>query len=114
MSEQFMPRKIDLDADTTQIVDEVLNMCPAVCVKDRGRLCQRVSTIVARAEHAYKFGKPEYDILDLAAESAISVGDRCSGISIEDGRTQCGYNMGAQALEGTVVFPEWLKKNGNI
>jgi hypothetical protein len=109
MSENIKPRKIDLDADTTEIKEKVLSLCPADCLRDRGRLCIRITTLVARAEHAYKFGKPEEDIINQALESAYVLDEYClEGITIKDGRTECGH--GKDFGQDIDAYPEWLFK----
>jgi hypothetical protein len=86
-----MAEKINLDTDLKPFVGRVLDEFPVECVKNRGRLCGRVTTALARAEHAYNFGMPEEQIMERVGEAVDSVNERCEGITIsEDGRTTCG------------------------
>lgn len=101
-------RPVDLNIDTSETIDKVLSFFPADCVKDRGRLCMRISTAVARAEHNLKFGTPLAEIDERVEEAVVAVEERCQdGITIdEDRRTTCGYNMGSMTMAN--IYPKWL------
>jgi hypothetical protein len=101
-------RKIDLDRETSSEVQEILSYFPADCIKDKDRLCQRITTVVARTEHNLKFGTPLQEIHDKASDAAVAVGERCfEGITIDDDRrTECGYGKGFD--QPVNVFPKWL------
>jgi hypothetical protein len=101
-------RPVDLNIDTSEAIDRVLSSFPADCVKDRGRLCMRISTVVARTEHNLKFGTPLADIDERVEEAIVAVEERChDGITIdEDRRTTCGYNVGSMTMAN--IYPKWL------
>lgn len=94
-----MARKDRMEADTTDFKDRVLDQIPERCVVDRGRLCGRVTTALARAEHAYKWGESEEEIFDqIVAPAVQAIGERClAGIDFDkDRRTICGLDLSSR------------------
>lgn len=90
-----MSERIDLDIDTSELVKDVLCEFPERCVGDGTRLCQRITTSIARAEHAYKWRKPIDEIMRQVQEDAVEVENRCElGVTIIDSRTTCGHSLG--------------------